>query len=185
MSVSTFACGQGSLEIPGQQRTSSASPGDHAAALEETSGGESGCLPVFHSPDQGRDHLRDGETFAAYNSIPPTSGPHLDTAAEPGFHFDPVAPERLVHNLEHGQVVIWYSPLAEENLLAQLELLVEQEPEATVASPYDAVPETFNFVITAWQHSQACVLPSQEVMDAFRTQFQGHAPEPVTPPFTP
>ena len=34
-------------------------------------------------PDQGRRHLQEGETFDAYNSSPPTSGPQLAEARPP------------------------------------------------------------------------------------------------------
>ncbi len=43
----------------------------------------------------------------AYNSTPPTSGPHYETLAAWGVH-RPIRYEHLVHNLEDGGVVIYY-----------------------------------------------------------------------------
>jgi hypothetical protein len=143
-----------------------------------------GCTPVEQHPDMGTDHIRESEAAAvSYNSEPPTSGPHFDVPAETGFYSTPVAPPTLVHNLEHGQIVIWYSPDAEQRVVDQLEFLTTQEPVATIATVYENVPEGSTFVLTAWRHSRACDLPSQEVFDAFRRQFQGQGPEPITPPF--
>ena len=59
-------------------------------------------------PIQGQQHIQAGQTHPAYNSDPPTSGWHYDTPLASGFHEQPVADEQLVHNLEHGHVVIAY-----------------------------------------------------------------------------
>jgi hypothetical protein len=43
-----------------------------------------------------------------YNSDPPTSGWHYTSTLDAGFHEQPVPDELLVHNLEHGHIVIAY-----------------------------------------------------------------------------
>lgn len=55
----------------------------------------------YRSPAGGAPHT-------AYNSDPPTGGWHYDTPWDPGFYDQQVADEYLVHNLEHGYVVISY-----------------------------------------------------------------------------
>ena len=65
-------------------------------------------------PDQGRRHLQDGETFDAYNSSPPTSGPQYAEGAAAGVYlpddeFIP-APAEMLPLLERGGVVIYYDP---------------------------------------------------------------------------
>lgn len=57
---------------------------------------------------QGQQHITLGQTHPAYNSDPPTSGWHYDTPLASGFHEQPAADELVVHNLEHGHVVIFY-----------------------------------------------------------------------------
>jgi len=58
---------------------------------------------------QGNLHITFGSTSpVAYNSTPPTSGPHYETLAAWGVHTEPVRYEHLVHNLEDGGVVIYY-----------------------------------------------------------------------------
>ena len=73
------------------------------------------AAPGQRFPIQGQQHITSGQAHPAYNSDPPTSGWHYDTPLASGFHDTPVADERVVHNLEHGHVVISYdcSKLAE------------------------------------------------------------------------
>lgn len=66
-------------------------------------------LPGETIPDLGRKHVPETETIS-YNSNPPTSGSHYDTPASWGIHLQPPKDEALVHNLEHGGIVISYNP---------------------------------------------------------------------------
>lgn len=59
-------------------------------------------------PDEGQHHVPEG-TPVAYGHAPPTSGPHWPTPARWGVYDGPVPPERWVHNLEHGGLVILYN----------------------------------------------------------------------------
>ena len=155
-------------------------------SLDEVTEAEARCTGIEKYPSLGRDHIEDGAT-ARYNSNPPTSGPHYAVPAEAGFYAPDsgIEPERLVHNLEHGQIVIWYRPVAEDLgfLQEQVETLVAQEPLATVGAPYPNMNDGYNIVITSWTRARACARPSQEVVDDFRRRFQGRAPEPLTPAF--
>jgi hypothetical protein len=60
-------------------------------------------------PIQGRSHIEVGAPHDPYNSDPPTSGPHYEQWADAGFYEAVAADEQLVHNLEHGYVIIWYN----------------------------------------------------------------------------
>ena len=65
-------------------------------------------------PDQGRRHLEAGETFDAYNSSPPTSGPQPAEAPDadvylPDDEFVP-NPAEMLPLLERGGIVIYYDP---------------------------------------------------------------------------
>jgi len=58
----------------------------------------------------GRDHVAEPEKVI-YASNPPTSGNHWGRTAQWGFYKNNVpADEQIVHNLEHGAVVVWYNP---------------------------------------------------------------------------
>ena len=54
-------------------------------------------------------HIQPGEPHEPYNSDPPTSGQHWVEPAEAGFYSSAPADEQLIHNLEHGYVVIYYN----------------------------------------------------------------------------
>lgn len=143
------------------------------------------CTDIETHEPQGREHVQPG-TAVDYETTPPTSGPHHPSPADPGFYSQAVPEEALVHNLEHGQIVIWYDPQAPAEVREQIESLVEQEPVATLAAPYDALPDPYSLALTAWGASQMCEAIAQDSVDEFRARFQGRGPESVgIPPFTP
>ena len=55
-----------------------------------------------------RDHITDG-TDIEYNAILPTSGNHWPQPSKCGFFEDGLPNERIVHNLEHSNIVISYN----------------------------------------------------------------------------
>jgi hypothetical protein len=58
----------------------------------------------------GRDHVAETQRVV-YTFNPPTSGNHWAQPAQWGFYkTNPPADEKLVHNLEHGAVIVWYNP---------------------------------------------------------------------------
>ncbi|MFN2389080.1 MAG: DUF3105 domain-containing protein [Actinomycetota bacterium] len=144
---------------------------------------DDGCGNVETFKEQSHDHIEVGAPHEPYSTTPPTSGDHYATPAEPGFYPTALPPEQLVHNLEHGMIVIWYDPDAPRATIEKIEQLVAQEPEATVATPYDQVEDPYEFVLTGWRGLQRCVEPSQETVDNFRRELQGKGREPITPPF--
>jgi hypothetical protein len=65
-------------------------------------------VPGEAVPIQGQQHIPIGQSHPSYNSDPPTSGWHYDQPADAGFYETSLPDEQLVHNLEHGHVVISY-----------------------------------------------------------------------------
>lgn len=53
-------------------------------------------------PNLGQQHIDIGTEHIAYNSNPPTSGPHYIQPANWGVYETTLPDEQLVHNLEHG-----------------------------------------------------------------------------------
>ena len=157
---------------------------------------EARCSRVREFPASSREHIPEGSQHEPYNSSPPTNGPHYANPAQTGFYTSALPPEQLVHNLEHGQIVIWYAPDAPDEVKEDIEAVVGEEPIATAASPYEGELEG-NFALTAWLGAeqaddggpdgagvlQTCEQVSQAVVDEFRRNFQGKSPEPVTPTF--
>lgn len=66
-----------------------------------------------------KNHVQDGATVA-YNSVPATSGDHYSAAQHCGFYTSEIPDERVVHNLEHGNIVISYN-LPEQSDIDALE----------------------------------------------------------------
>lgn len=59
-------------------------------------------------PDQGGEHFARGASHQAYNSNPPTSGPHWADVAGAGIKAEAVPDELILHSMEHGAAVVWY-----------------------------------------------------------------------------
>ena len=169
-----------------------AQKGAKQAELQNYGAAESAanCGDVEEQEIQGADHIDVGAPHEPYTTNPPTSGPHYNSAGvgpvRPGFYEDPseAPPEGVVHNLEHGFIVIYYNPEAPAEVIDDVELAVEDEPLATVATPFSGLEGDSNLVIAAWGTSQSCEQVSQAVIEEFRTAYQGIAgPEKIIPPY--
>ena len=98
-------------------------------------------------PSQGQDHIAVGAAHATYNSNPPSSGPHYEEEAIPGFYgVDEALPdEQVIHNLEHGHVWIAYNPSITESVRTTLR---EYASPTTVISPRAA--NSADIALIAW-----------------------------------
>ena len=147
------------------------------------SAAEANCTDVEEPDGQGRQHIDVGAPHEPYNSDPPTSGPHYEVPANLGFYTDPLPPEQVIHNMEHGQIVLWYATGLPEETIDEVEALVDAEGGATVATPYANIEAPYEIVVTAWGATMSCEKISQDAIDEFRAEYQGNSPEPLTPPF--
>lgn len=84
--------------------------------------GEEETLPTL-----GNTHIEQGAISPIeYNSTPPTSGPHYGGLVPRGVYRAPQRYEQLIHNLEDGDVVIYYQcPEGCPDLVDQLESFVQ------------------------------------------------------------
>ncbi len=154
---------------------------------------EAGCTDIEEFEAEGREHI-DPAQAVEYETTPPTSGNHFGTPLDAGF-FPSEQPEGAVlHNLEHGQIAIWYSPDMPEEAIDGLEAYVETAnndpdlpgtaPRPVLAVPYDGLEGDATYAATGWAASQACAEYSRDALDGFRERFQGNGPEAVgVPPF--
>lgn len=129
-----------------------------------------------------RTHVDEG-TDVEYETTPGTYGDHWppESVSAPGFFTAEVEEERLVHNMEHSQIVFFYDPDVSSETEDKIRTLVDQDEQATIAVPFDGLEKPF--VMGAWGALQACDEPTQPVVDAFRKQFQGKGPEPLVDTF--
>src|SRR5436853_7716893 len=87
-------------------------------------------------PDQGNRHLQTAvDPHEAYNSDPPTSGPHLPYIAPWGVHTRLIQRELQVHNLEDGGVIVQYNCECPE-LVARLRDVVDTYGQQVILAPY-------------------------------------------------
>src|SRR5215813_3827733 len=101
-------------------------------------------------PSRGNAHLATPEDkHEPYNSVPPTSGPHLPYIAAWGVHVEPIANELQVHNLEEGGVLVQYNcPQGCPDLVASLKAIVLRYNTQVILAPYPAMDR--RIALTAW-----------------------------------
>ena len=102
-------------------------------------------FPTLDSP-----HIPVGET-GSYSTLPPTSGPHWPATAQCGIYDEELSDELVVHNMEHGHVVISHN-LSDPDQERMLKDLAEGLPglkEWAIVRPYSKIkPGTV--AMTAW-----------------------------------
>jgi len=110
------------------------------------------------APDLRNSHFWQGRSMAEnpkgegipYTTDPPTHGPHTPYLAPWGVHKDPVPRAVLIHNMEDGGVIVWYSPaLASAEAVTRLTEIVQRYPQHVVLTPYP--PLTTPIALTAWE----------------------------------
>jgi hypothetical protein len=134
--------------------------------------------------DEGHSHIPDGQHFT-YNSVPPTSGSHWQSPTSWGIKDSQEPNERTTHNLEHGGIVIAYSPnLATDdvNRLRALVRGVSGTYRKIVLEPYAQLTDAA-IALTAWDW----ILKLQsydetQIAKFLNAHYQGKdAPEPNNP----
>lgn len=117
-----------------------------------------------------------------YPSTPPASGPHTGSATLPaGVYDSPPDLGTLLHSLEHGGTVVWYSPDAPQE---QVEAIVEfyDQTDAVgqdrvIVAPYDydgpagQLPDGVQMALVGWRRLQVCGQPSLAVAFDFTSQY--------------
>ncbi|HEX6288513.1 MAG TPA: DUF3105 domain-containing protein [Herpetosiphonaceae bacterium] len=123
-------------------------------------GGSGGVPAAEKSPGSpvdvlpSREHVPDG-TAVEYSTNPPTSGDHWGQAATWGIYPTRApADERLVHNLEHGGVIISYNPAkvdeATVEKLRELARDLRKQRPCLVLTPRDSIQDDKPIALTAW-----------------------------------
>ena len=95
-------------------------------------------------------HILEGTT-TTYNSSPPTSGEHWPIPARCGFYEEALPDERIVHNLEHGNIVVSYNLLLESDVSALRDALgnIGLARVWGIARVYDGIPSG-QIGLSAW-----------------------------------
>jgi hypothetical protein len=143
------------------------------------------CVRQTFSP-MGRQHVQKLKSAFQYNSFPPTSGPHYPIPAIWNIYDQPVPEIRLVHNLEHGGIVVQYGSKVPKTAVDQIAGWYAQSPNAVIVAPLgplDQIPAKApadadsKIYLTAWTHVAACTSFDQGAFDRFRDDYRGKGPE--------
>ena len=107
-------------------------------------------LPGTYVADLGNTHIQTfNEPHAAYNSDPPTSGPHMPYIAPWGIHTEPVPKELQIHNLEDRGVMVQYNcPSSCPDLMEKLKAIVQGYKDEVILAPYPGMKH--RIALTAW-----------------------------------
>lgn len=139
-------------------------------------------------PGVSRAHINDPSARPkAWNSFPPTSGPHYVTPAVYGFYDEPVELARILHGLEHGGVYLLYGPKAPTDTAARLREIYDRDPRGLVVAPLPALGDTI--ALGAWTSDNPgseeagtgrlakCTEVDREAFDAFIDAYRARGPE--------
>lgn len=123
-----------------------------------------------------------------YNSDPPTSGLHYADEAQAGFYNENIytyPAGYLVHNLEHGYVIVWYNcDLLDEADCAELKSQIRSVMDdlggvKMIAYPWNSMEVPL--AITSWGRIQKFEEFDAEQIKAFYRANLNRAPEPNAP----
>ncbi len=148
-------------------------------------------------PDDGQTHIDDGTTCRTpeapcgadpYSSLPATSGPHWNSPAAWGAYSTPQNESQLIHNLEHGGVVIWYDPDAlDDAQVSELTSYVEGQVASGISGRFKFIvspwggsePLGGQIAVTAWRHILTLDAFDMSAIRAFAdANYLRNAPEP-------
>jgi hypothetical protein len=93
-------------------------------------------------------HINNPNASVQYNSFPPSSGPHYAQPAPWGIYPDSIKQTILVHNLEHGGIVVQYGPKVSQDDVEKLQSFYQDDPYGLVVAPYDKLGS--KIAATAW-----------------------------------
>jgi hypothetical protein len=153
---------------------------EEARAAGREAAGSTG-LKTF--PEAGRNHIAANEQPDNWNSNPPTSGDHLAAPLPPGVYDNDQDMRALVHNLEHGYVVILYKNLPQDQLGQLREFAEARDGSKLVLAPYSGL-EQDGVALAAWRNLETMQRVNMDVVQAFVNDYmvplatKSVAPEP-------
>lgn len=143
--------------------------------------GDPTYLEGVESEEHGRTDHVSSQADLEYDRVPPTGGPHYADVVGPGVYDEPQSLGKLVHNLEHGHVVVYYDPeVITPAARESLERFAEQHGDtwaAMVVVPHPADDPEADYVLTAWGKRLTMDGYDARVVRAFLAEYVGRGPE--------
>ena len=134
-----------------------------------------------------------------YNSFPPTSGPHHPSPAVWNAYDDSIPQKHLIHNLEHGGIVVQYGSDVSPETVDALVAWYRQDPDGIVVAPLPQTEQAAKLAnritLGAWWAELAdetnpassvereegrlltCTAFDEETFSDFRDENRAHGPE--------
>ena len=119
-------------------------------------------------------HVPEGQGVL-YSTAPPTSGNHWPGWIQCGFYTEEAPDEFIVHNMEHGNVIISYnlSDPGEITRLRQLVGTLPNDDKYGVTRPYSRIPPG-TVAMTAWGVMDLAQSVDEEPIRAFFEAYAGN-----------
>ena len=127
-----------------------------------------------------------------WNTNPPSNGLHYPLWAVWGFWTQPINPRKVVHNEEHGGVVLWWGPKVPQSQVEKLAKFYQSSPTGMFGTPIAGLGD--KIALTAWTgdpsryyrkhyygvgHLATCPKFDEKAFTTFRDAYRGHGPEGV------
>jgi len=126
-----------------------------------------------------------GDTRGGTPPIPPSNGRHNPVSLGDTNRFYPLAqkprPERAVHNLEHGYIVVWYDSKLPADQAAHLQELAAAGSLSrllVVGWWQGDLPAGKHVVLSSWGRTDRCAKVSDDVINSF---YKAHLNASVAP----
>src|SRR6185312_15849437 len=87
-------------------------------------------------------------TKGLWSTFPPSGGAHYGLWAVWGFYRQPVNPRQVVHNMEHGAVVMWWGNKVPKATVDKLAAFYQQQTDGMFGTPYPSLGD--KIALTAW-----------------------------------
>ena len=132
----------------------------------------------------GREHVTSLDQKMKYNTSPPSNGNHYISPATWGFYTTAAIPSQVVHNEEHGGVIIWWGDKVPQATVDKLHDFYSSSPNGMIGTPYPALGN--KIALTAWTAPEGetgegrisvCGAYDEDAFTAFRDAFRGKGPE--------
>ena len=128
---------------------------------------------VKHEIMPARNHVGEGQAVE-YNSIPPTSGDHWPRWSQCGFFEEALPDERIVHNLEHSNIVVSYNLATPEEVKQLKDVMgrIDLAGRTGVSRFYEKIPEG-TVALAAWGVSDIMKGIDEERINTFFDHYAG------------
>lgn len=178
-----------------------ATPSDLLASVDQARQ-TAGCDPVenvgpYQPRTQDAAHVVAPKPLSTYPSVPPASGPHNSIPYGAGVYDTPPPIDRVIHSLEHGAAVVWYSPDVSGKELDRIRTFYEGSDVGSrvIVAPYDypdegaygTLPAGTQMALVAWHNVQTCAKVNLAAAFGFTSEwafptfderdYKGEAPE--------